>query len=631
VFEVRIHGRGGQGVVTAAELLAAAAFAEGRYAQAFPSFGSERTGAPVVSFCRIDDRPIRTREPVTHPDALIIGDPTLLHQVSVFDGAGRGTLVLINTARDPGTLGIGEFTGELDPPGAVTVPATELAREHLGRPVPNAALLGAFAALSSLVSMESVQAAISERFPAAVAEGNTAAARAAYDLASRTVAGTRPGRQAARRRPGPPPAPHGADGLGAVRQIEGSKAVAAAVASCRPEVICAYPISPQTHIVEALSREVKSGALAPCEFVNVESEFAAMSVAIGASATGARAYTATASQGLLYMAEALYNASGLGLPIVMTVANRAIGAPINIWNDHSDAMSQRDCGWIQLYAQDNQEAADLHLQAFRLAEEVSLPVMVCMDGFILTHASERVTLPSQQQADAFLPPYEPRQLLDPADPVSIGAMVGPEAFTEVRYLAHARQDQALALIPQIAAEFAARFGRDSGGLVRPYRADGAETIIIALGSVLGTIADTVDDLRAGGMPVGALGITSFRPFPLDAVRAAVGGAHRLVVLEKALAVGIGGIVTANVRMATAGLAQHGYTVIAGLGGRAITRASLRDMLRQAGRDELAPLTFLDLNTELVRRELDRVAAARRSGPAAENMLRDLGAVASRIG
>jgi pyruvate ferredoxin oxidoreductase alpha subunit len=584
----------------------------------------------VVSFCRIDDQPIRTREPVTHPDALIIGDPTLLHQVSVFDGAGRGTLVLINTAGETGSLGIGEFTRELDPPGAITVPASELAREHLGRPVPNAALLGAFAALNGLVSVESVQAAIRERFPAAVAEGNAAAARAAYDLASRAVQGAGPARQAA----GGPvagPARQPADGQGTIRQIEGSQAVAAAVASCRPEVICAYPISPQTHIVEALSRAVKSGDLAPCEFVNVESEFAAMSVAIGASATGARAYTATASQGLLYMAEALYNAAGLGLPIVMTVANRAIGAPINIWNDHSDAMSQRDCGWIQLYAQDNQEAADLHLQAFRLAEEVSLPVMVCMDGFILTHASERVVLPDQEQADAFLPPFEPRQLLDPADPVSIGAMVGPEAFTEVRYLAHARQEQALGLIPQIAAEFAEQFGRDSGGLVRPYRTDGAETIIIALGSVLGTIADTVDELRAGDMPVGALGITSFRPFPLDAVRAAVGGARRVVVLEKALAVGIGGIVTANVRMATAGLTQHTCTVIAGLGGRAITRASLRDMLGQAGRDELAPLTFLDLNTELVRRELDRAAAGRRSGPAAENMLRDLGAVASRIG
>src|SRR4051812_430220 len=168
-----------------------------------------------------------------------------------------------------------------------------------------------------------------------------------------------------------------------LKQLEGSRAVAEAVALARPEVICAYPISPQTHIVEALGEIVASGQLAPCEFINVESEFAAMSVAIGASAAGARAYTATASQGLLYMAEALFNASGLGLPIVMTVANRAIGAPINIWNDHTDSMSQRDCGWIQLFAENNQEALDLHLQAFRLAEELSLPVMVCMDGFIL--------------------------------------------------------------------------------------------------------------------------------------------------------------------------------------------------------------------------------------------------------
>src|SRR5262249_41626029 len=209
-------------------------------------------------------------------------------------------------------------------------------------------------------------------------------------------------------------------------QIEGSGAVAGAVALCRPEVICAYPISPQTHIVEALSREVASGSLTPCEYINVESEFAAMSVAIGASAAGARAYTATASQGLLFMAEAVFNAAGLGLPIVMTVANRAIGAPINIWNDHSDSMSMRDCGWIQLFAETNQEALDLHIQAFRLAEEVSLPVMVCMDGFILTHAVERVDMPSLEQVQAYLPPYVPRQVLDPADPVSIGAMVGPE-------------------------------------------------------------------------------------------------------------------------------------------------------------------------------------------------------------
>ena len=416
--------------------------------------------------------------------------------------------------------------------------------------------------------------------------------------------------------------------------------MADAVALCRPEVICAYPISPQTHIVEALASKVKSGELAPCEFVNVESEFAAMSVAIGASAAGARAYTATASQGLLYMAEALYNASGLGLPIVMTVANRAIGAPINIWNDHSDAMSQRDCGWIQLYAETNQEALDLHIQAYRIAEEVSLPVMVCMDGFVLTHAHERLEIPGQEQVDRFLPRYEPRQVLDPDDPVSIGAMVGPEAFTEVRYLAHARQSQALELIPEVAAAFAGEFGRDSGGLVRHYRTQDADTIVVALGSVLGTIKDTIDELRAGGMRIGALGITSFRPFPLAAVRAALAAAHRVVVLERALAVGIGGIVSANVRMAlsespsaapTAGRHPHSYTVIAGLGGRAITKASLRDLFTRAAADDLQPLTFLDLNTGLIDRELSRAAATRRSGPAAENILRDLGAVASRIG
>src|SRR5687768_14742151 len=305
------------------------------------------------------------------------------------------------------------------------------------------------------------------------------------------------------------------------RQIEGSRAVAEVVALCRPEVICAYPISPQTHIVEALSSLVKSGELTPCEFVNVESEFAAMSVAIGASAAGARAYTATASQGLLYMAEPLYNASGLGLPIVMTVANRAIGAPINIWNDQGDSMSQRDSGWIQLYAETNQEALDLHIQAFRIAEELSLPVMVCMDGFVLTHAYEQVDMPDQDRVDAFLPPFEPRQLLDPADPVTIGAMVGPEAFFEVKYLAHAKQLQALDAIPRIASEFEERFGRDSGGLVRRYRTEDAETIVVALGSVLGTIEDTVDELRDRGVRVGALGIKSFRPFPLDEVRAAL--------------------------------------------------------------------------------------------------------------
>jgi pyruvate ferredoxin oxidoreductase alpha subunit len=414
-----------------------------------------------------------------------------------------------------------------------------------------------------------------------------------------------------------------------LKQTEGSRAVAEAVALCRPEVICAYPISPQTHIVEALGEIVDSGALKPCEFINVESEFAAMSVAIGASAAGARAYTATASQGLLYMAEALFNASGLGLPIVMTVANRAIGAPINIWNDHTDSMSQRDCGWIQLFAENNQEALDLHILAFRLAEELSLPVMVCMDGFILTHAYERVDMPSQEQVDAFLPKFEPRQVLDPSDPVSIGAMVGPEAFTEVRYLAHAKQMQALDLIPAWSREFRAAFGREAGGLVRPYRTEDADTVVVALGSVLGTIKDTVDDMRLRGAKIGVLGVSCFRPWPLNAVRSALASAKRVVVLEKSLAVGVGGIVSTNVRTALAGRAMPVYDVVAGLGGRPITKASIERVLANAMDDDLKLTTFLDLDAAVVQKALDKERESRRSGPLPENVLRISRAVPAR--
>ena len=409
-------------------------------------------------------------------------------------------------------------------------------------------------------------------------------------------------------------------------QIEGSQAVARVVAACRPEVICAYPISPQTHIVEGLSRLVKSGELSPCEFVNVESEYAAMSVAIGASATGARSYTATASQGLLYMSEALYNASGLGLPIVMTVANRALGAPINIWNDHSDSMSQRDSGWIQLYVESNQEAADVHVQAFRIAEALSLPVMVCMDGFILTHAVESVELPEQDQVDAFLPAFTPRQLLDPQEPVTIGAMVGPDAYTEVRYIAHYKQMQALDLIPEIANGFEQSFGRAAGGLVRGYRSADAETIVVALGSVLGTIEDVVDELREEGVRIGAVALKTFRPWPADEVRRALEHAERVIVLEKALSIGIGGIVSQNVHGALEELQIPVHTAIAGLGGRPITKSSLRRLFGDGIAGTLPGTTFVDLDRSLVDRELQRMLASRRSGPHAENMLRDLGIV-----
>jgi pyruvate ferredoxin oxidoreductase alpha subunit len=414
-----------------------------------------------------------------------------------------------------------------------------------------------------------------------------------------------------------------------LKQIEGSRAVAETVAACNPQVICAYPISPQTHIVEALDEFVREGMLS-CEFINVESEFSAMSVAIGSSAAGSRVYTATASQGLLFMVEPVYNASGLGLPIVMTVANRAIGSPINIWNDQSDSMSQRDSGWIQLYAQDNQSASDLHILAFRLAEELSLPVMVCMDGFILTHAMEEIEVPVQEEVSRFLPPFIPRQSLDVKDPVSIGAMVGPEAFTEVKYLGHFKQIKALEVIPELSKEFQQVFGRaaagdhDFNGLLTEYFIDDAEIILVALGSIIGTIKDVVDQERANGIKVGVLGITSFRPFPSDEVRKRLKHGQKIVVVERAFAPGIGGIVSSNIRTALGGIEIDIRTVVARLGGRPVTTNSIKEIIGKALYGALPEFSFSDLNVELVEREVERNLASRRSGPMAENLLKDLG-------
>ena len=412
-----------------------------------------------------------------------------------------------------------------------------------------------------------------------------------------------------------------------LKQIEGSKAMAEGIARCRPEVICAYPITPQTHIVEGLGELVREGQLVNCEFINVESEFAALSVAIGSSAAGARSYTATASQGLLYMAEAVYNASGLGLPIVMTLGNRAIGAPINIWNDHSDAMSMRDSGWLQLFAETNQEAVDLHIQAFRIAEELSMPVMVCVDGFILTHAVERVAIPSQADVDAYLPPYDPVQVLDPAEPISLGAMVGPEAFTEVKFLAHYKQTQALRLIPKFAGEFRARFGRDSGGLIRGYRTQDADLIVIAMGSVCGTIKDTIDEMREEGFNIGLVTIVSYRPFPSAALRNALAGAKDIIVLEKALSVGMGGPLAVDVDEALRNLphAPTLHSAVAGLGGRPILKSSLHRLFRQAVVQPWEGTHFLDLNERVVGREIHRVGKTRRTGPTAEAILKHIAA------
>lgn len=388
--------------------------------------------------------------------------------------------------------------------------------------------------------------------------------------------------------------------------LEGSQAVARTVARCRPGVVCAYPISPQTHIVEALSVMARTGELAGCEYVNVESEFSAMSVSIGASAAGSRAYTATASQGLLYMAEAVYNAAGMGLPIVMTVANRAVGAPINIWNDHSDAMAMRDAGWLQLFAADNQEAADLHVIAFAAAEELGIPAMVCMDGFVLTHASDVVELATAEQIDGLLPPYRPAQVLDVDHPTTIGTMAGPESFTETRYLQHLRFLDAAGVIEAWSDRFRETCGREAGGLVARYDPDSldrdraappagaGDVTVVAMGSVVGTLQAALAPLRAEGVPVRLVGICAFRPFPGAALREALGASRDIVVIDRALELGSQGVLTGCVGGALAGTRSRVHSVVAGLGGRPILERSLQDVVRRAVAGALPRLEFLDL-------------------------------------
>jgi pyruvate ferredoxin oxidoreductase alpha subunit len=268
---------------------------------------------------------------------------------------------------------------------------------------------------------------------------------------------------------------------------------------------------------------------------------------------------------------------------------------------------------------------DLHIQAFRLAEALSSPVMVCVDGFILTHAIERVDMPSQAKVDAFLPRYEPVQVLDPKVPISIGAMVGPDAFTEVRYLQHYKQSRALELIPRLAAEFSERFGRPSGGLLRTYRAEDAELLVVAMGSINGTIKDVVDEMRAEGLKIGLVTLITFRPMPTAALRHVLGGAQHIVILEKSLAVGMGGPLANDLDSALRNLvtAPQVHSAIAGLGGRPITKSSLHRLFRQALNGGWEGTHFLDLNMSVVGGEIERMREKRRSGPTAENILREL--------
>ncbi len=347
--------------------------------------------------------------------------------------------------------------------------------------------------------------------------------------------------------------------------LEGSQAIARAVALCRPQVVAAYPITPQTHIVENIAKLV-ADAQFQCEFVSVESEFSAASVVLGAACAGSRAYTASASQGI-------------------TCANRAVSAPINIWNDQQDSMAVRDAGWLQLYCADNQEAVDTTIQAFRIAERCELPVMVCVDGFTLTHTLEPLELPSQEAVDAFLPPYAFSRALDPRAPLSLGTLVGPDYFTESRYLHHQAVLAAENEIIAAARDWSSISGRTSAPLIRIDGSDEATVGILTLGSVFGTLLDARD--HYGGAPVKILHLRAFRPFPVEALRAATKGLSDLIVLERAISPGADGIVAAEVRSALmdADAPPRVHNFAAGLGGRDVPLTIYPRLLEAIGKPQ----------------------------------------------
>ncbi len=390
--------------------------------------------------------------------------------------------------------------------------------------------------------------------------------------------------------------------------VEGSYAVAHSAKICRPNVISAYPITPQTHIVEDLSQFMADGEIPNCEYINVESEFSAISALIGASAVGARTYSATTSQGLLLMHEALFNTSGMRLPIIMTVANRAVGAPINIWNDHQDSIAQRDTGWIQLYVEDVQEASDTLPQLYKIAEdhEIMLPGMVCMDGFILSHVYEPVVLLEQELTDDFLPAFQPENILDPENPKTFGAFATPDTYEEFRYLQEQAMQKALPKIEAVAKEFEEVFGRFHGGLIDGYMLDDAEIIVMSMGSILGTVKDVVDEYRAKGEKIGVLKVRSFRPFPKEQVKEAVKNAHAVVVLDKNISIGTneGALFTetkACLYNSKIRVPLMGYTV--GHGGRDIRAENIVKVIeetKKAAKSGIAVESqFLDLKEDLL--------------------------------
>jgi pyruvate ferredoxin oxidoreductase alpha subunit len=362
--------------------------------------------------------------------------------------------------------------------------------------------------------------------------------------------------------------------------ISGNDAVAEGVRRCRPHVIAVYPITPQTVAVERLSEMVEEGSL-QSEFLHVESEHSALSACIGASAVGARTFTATSSQGLLYMAECLPYASGGRFPIVMMNANRSVALPWSIYGDHRDSLSQLDSGWIQVYVEDAQESLDMVIQSYAIAENLNVltPVMLNLDGFILTHTYELVEIPEQETVDAFLPPFETPFKMDLNNPKNLAFSSQPSDNTEFKYQQHTAVSDAKTVIRNVDKRFAEAFGRSYGGLVDAYRCEDADFIVISLGSTTGTCRVTVDRLREEGWKAGVLKIRFMRPFPEEEIVEITRGAKAVGVIDRDISFGFEGTVFTNVNSALSRSREKIPTLnfIAGLGGRDISKASIREL------------------------------------------------------
>jgi pyruvate/2-oxoacid:ferredoxin oxidoreductase alpha subunit len=378
-----------------------------------------------------------------------------------------------------------------------------------------------------------------------------------------------------------------------VKILTGNKAAATAVKLCDVQVVSAYPITPSTSLTEELAEWIEKGEL-KAEYVRVESEHSVMTVCVSASTVGARVFTSTSSHGLLYMHEQLHWAAGSRLPIVTCVINRAVGAPWSIFNDQQDSIAQRDTGWIQIYCRNNQEILDSIIQAYRIAEQVYCPVMVCYDGFVLSHTMMPVEIPDAGQVRDFLPPYKPHTILSPEDPRNINPVIFPsqrrdaegilrDGYMEFRWKLQHALEGARDVIVETNREFAERFGRDHGGMLWDYKTDDADIYIIGIGSIATEATTAADMLREDGIRAGVIGVRVYRPFPREEIRQALRNAPAIVVFEKNISYGYEGALSADIKAALYGTGidapVHNY--IAGLGGRDVKAAELAEAVRSS--------------------------------------------------